>query len=70
VTAASEKIQGTLGNLMKQQSQLQQNVRRVWERIDLIEAQQTKSTLAELKQRLDRLEGDAVIDYQGKKEEE
>jgi hypothetical protein len=43
LTAAAQKIEGALGDVMKQQSQLQQNVRRVWERIDLIESQQDKS---------------------------
>ena len=68
VTVAAEKIQGALGDLMRQQNQLQQNVRRVWERIDLIEslqgAQKTfsptielKVMLDEIRSRLDRLEG-------------
>jgi hypothetical protein len=38
VTVAAEKIQGALADMMRQQNQLQQNVRRIWERIDLIEA--------------------------------
>ena len=58
VTVAAEKIQGALGDLMRQQNQLQQNVRRVWERIDLIESSQGKAaTLDEIRGRLDRLEG-------------
>ena len=38
LTAAAEKMQGAFGDIMKTQSQLSQNVRRVWERIDLIES--------------------------------
>ena len=40
VTTAAEMIKGSLGDVMKTQNQLQQNVRRVWERIDLIESKQ------------------------------
>ena len=43
LTAAAEKVQGALSDVMKQQSQLQQNVRRVWERIDLIESKERRS---------------------------
>ena len=38
LTVTAEKVQGALGDVMKQQNQLQQNLRRVWERIDLIES--------------------------------
>ena len=58
LTAAAERIQRALGK----QNQLQQNVRRLWERIDLIESSQRphelKSTLDEIRGRLNRLEGD------------
>ena len=40
VTTAAQMIKGSLGDVMKTQNQLQQNVRRVWERIDLIESKQ------------------------------
>ena len=52
VTVAAEKIQGTLGDMMRQQNQLQQNVRRVWERIDQIESQRAGEV-----ERLKQLEG-------------
>ena len=57
LTTAAEKVQGALGDVMKQQNQLQQNVRRLWERIDLIESRENKSAqLDEIRGRLDRLE--------------
>ena len=39
LTVAAKMIKGSLDETMRQQNQLQQNVRRVWERIDLIESQ-------------------------------
>ena len=52
VTVAAEKIQGALGDMMRQQNQLQQNVRRIWERIDLIESQRAGEV-----ERIKQLEG-------------
>jgi hypothetical protein len=57
LTMAAEKLQGALSNVMKQQSQLQQNVRRLWERIDLIESLQGAQKAAELKTMLDEIRG-------------
>jgi hypothetical protein len=39
-----EKLLGTLNEVMKQQSQFSQNLRRVWERVDLIESKPAQAS--------------------------